>query len=65
MGHAVAGEGDDSPAFDGFAEMWWDDAEAMQQSMASPEGQAAMADVENFLDMARMQTLSVQQAEIV
>ena len=63
--HALTPEGEDPPAFDGFAEMWWDDADAMQQSMASPEGQAALADVENFLDVGRMQTLIVEQAEIV
>lgn len=63
--HAVAGDGEPAPAFDGFAEMWWDDAEAMQQSLASPEGEATLSDVENFLDVDRMQTFSVEQVEIV
>ncbi|HEX9698871.1 MAG TPA: EthD family reductase [Acidobacteriota bacterium] len=63
--HAVSGEGDGLPAFDGFAEMWWDDADAMQRSLASPEGQAALNDTANFLDPDRMVTFSVEQAEIV
>ena len=53
------------PMYDGFAEMWWDDVEAMEQSLASPEGQAALADVDNFIDLERMQTFSVDEVTIV
>lgn len=45
--------------------MWWDDAEAMQESLASPEGVAALADIHNFLDVERMLSFTVEQAEIV
>ncbi len=53
------------PMYDGFAELWWDDAEAMEQSLASAEGQAAVADGDNFLDTERMQTFSVDEVKIV
>lgn len=63
--HAVPGPDGSEPAFDGFAEMWWDDAESMREALASPEGEAAQADVANFVDAGRMQILSVEQVTIV
>ena len=42
----VLGTPDGSPAhFYFIAELWFDDAEVLQAAMASPEGQAAAADV--------------------
>jgi uncharacterized protein (TIGR02118 family) len=42
----------DSPAgpapYDGFAELWWDDEAAFHEALATPEGRAAVADVERF-----------------
>lgn len=63
--HAVAGPDGTEPTFDGFAEMWWDDAEAMGQSLASPQGEVALADVANFVDAERMHTFAVEQVTIV
>jgi hypothetical protein len=45
--------------------MWWDDADARQRSLASPEGQASLNDTANFLDPDRMVTFSVEQAAII
>ncbi len=53
------------PMYDGFAELWWDDAEAMEQSLASAEGQATLADVDNFLDAERLQTFIAEEVKIV
>lgn len=50
---------------DGFAEMWFDDMESLQNALVSPAGQAAMADSEKFLDVARIQTFVVEEATIV
>jgi len=63
--HAISGDADTSVPYDGLAEMWWDDEDAMQQSLASPQGQAAQADVEKFMDLSRMQVLRVEQIDIV
>ncbi len=52
-------------AFDGFSEMWFDDAEAFAVALETPEGQAALADTENFIDLERMLTLSVDEIDIV
>lgn len=37
-----------APPFYFMAELWFDDAETLQASMASPEGEAAGADVQTF-----------------
>lgn len=63
--HSAASASGIPPVYDGFAEMWWDNADAMEQSLASPEGQAALADVHNFIDVERMQTFSVDEVTIV
>lgn len=34
--------------YDGMAEIWWDDEAAFEAALASPEGQAAVADVASF-----------------
>ena len=60
-----AEDGENPPACDAVSEMWWDDMEAMQKSSASPEGQAAQADMQNFLDSSRLQVFSVEEAEII
>jgi len=53
------------PAYDGFAELWFDSAEAFDQGLASPEGQAALADAANFMDLDRMQSFGVDEVTIV
>lgn len=52
------------PPCDGFAELWFDDFQALQQAFASPEGQAAAADAENFADSERTETFVVEQVDI-
>ncbi len=63
--HFAAAPDGTPPVYDGFAELWWDDAEAMEQSMASAEGQAAVADGDNFLDVERIQKFTVDEVKIV
>ena len=52
-------------AYDGFAEMWWDNAEAFEQALASREGHAALDDLTNFIDLDRMQSFSVDEVMVV
>ncbi|MDJ0864918.1 MAG: EthD domain-containing protein [Myxococcota bacterium] len=44
-------------AYDGIAELWWQDRETLAAAMASPEGQRAAAelleDERRFIDLAR------------
>lgn len=37
------------PEYNGVAELWFDDFNALKQSWSSPEGQAAANDVQNFV----------------
>ena len=45
--------------------MWFDNKEAFEQAMATPEAQAAIADLPTFLDTERMQSFIVDEITIV
>ena len=45
--------------------MWWDEAAAMQAALETPEGQATLADTQNFLDLDRQQVFTVEQITVV
>ncbi len=63
--HSIAAP-DGTPApYDGFAELWFDDVASLEHAMESPEGQAAVADTKNFLDLDRMQTFSVDEVTVI
>lgn len=51
------------PAFDGIAELWYDDTAGLHRALASPHSEAAMKDNGNFLDMNNF--LSVLTDEVV
>jgi uncharacterized protein (TIGR02118 family) len=46
--NVVAASSADPAPYDGFAELWWDDEAAFHEALATPEGRAAVADVERF-----------------
>jgi uncharacterized protein (TIGR02118 family) len=45
--------------------LWFDSVEAFQAAIASPEGQAARADLSNFLDLEKTQFLMAEEVTIV
>ncbi len=61
--HAVPGLDGAEPPYDGFAEMWWDDDESLQKALESPEGKAAVEDIENIV--GRQEVFVVEQHEMV
>ena len=63
--HAKPGPDGSTPAYDGFAEMWWDDDATLEESLASEEGKAALADTENFIDLKRQIVFRVEQLGVV
>ena len=63
--HAVSGPDGAEPAYDGFAEMWWDDAGSLQTALESSEGIAAVADIEDIVDVDRHHVFYVEQRSIV
>jgi uncharacterized protein (TIGR02118 family) len=57
---------DGSPRpYDAYAELWFDDMDALQQAFSSPEGQAATADNKNFMDEGRLQAFVVEEVAVV
>ena len=63
--HSILDPDGTPPPYDGFAEMWFDNRESMEQALASPEGQATIGDTANFLDTLRMQSFIVDEVDIV
>jgi uncharacterized protein (TIGR02118 family) len=63
--HTVGSPDGSAASYDGFAEMWFDSKQAFEQAMTTPEAQAAIADLPNFLDTERMETLIVDEVQIV
>jgi len=51
-----------TPAVDGVAELWFDSPQAIEAAFASPEGQAALADVPNFLDPQATKMMIVEES---
>ena len=46
--NVVTASSAEPPVYDGLAELWWDDEAAFREALATPEGQAAVADVARF-----------------
>jgi uncharacterized protein (TIGR02118 family) len=53
------------PAFDGAAELWFDDLDAMRAAMRSPEVQAALEDEKNFIDHSRVASFVTVEKPVV
>ena len=45
--------------------MWFDDAEALNAALATDEGEAALADTKNFIDLESMLAFSVEEVNVV
>jgi len=63
--HAEPAADGTNPPFDGFAEMWFDDVEALNAALATEAGNATVADTENFIDLDSMLTFSVEEVNVV
>jgi uncharacterized protein (TIGR02118 family) len=63
--HATASMDGSSPSYDGFAEVWYDDLQAMRESFASSEGEVATADAGKFIDMDRMVSFIVEEVDMI
>jgi uncharacterized protein (TIGR02118 family) len=57
--------GDRPPAYDGAAELWFDDLDAMRRAMASPEMEAAREDERNFIDHSRVAAIVTEEKPVV
>ncbi len=50
---------------DGIGELWFDDVEALQAAMNSPEKGAAVEDAKNFLDMEKSYAVVVDEKAVI
>lgn len=54
-----------APGFDGAAELWWDDMNALRAAMDTPEVQAALEDEKNFIDHSRVASFITTEHVVV
>jgi uncharacterized protein (TIGR02118 family) len=53
------------PAYDGAAELWFDDLEALERAMATPEARASQEDWRNFIDQGRVFAITTEEKPVV
>ena len=64
LNHLLPNHTDTPPTWDAIAEDWFDSPEALWIALASVEGQAVNADASNFLDLAKLNVLVVEEREV-
>jgi uncharacterized protein (TIGR02118 family) len=62
--HAFRPDGSGPPDFDGMAELWFDDLEALEAARHSPEWLASTNDEANFVDASRCAMFLTVEREI-
>ena len=56
---------DTQPPYDGAAELWFDDLDALRAAMRTPELAAAMEDEQNFIDHTRVASFVTEEKPVV
>ena len=55
----------EGPAYDGIAELWFDDLETMRESFRSPEVKIAREDELNFIDHSKVFMIITEEKPVV
>jgi len=63
--HAVAVDMVGSSDYDGAAEAWFDDVDAVRQALASPEYAAAREDEARFIDLGRTMLILTEEVPVI
>jgi uncharacterized protein (TIGR02118 family) len=63
--HALPDPQGNEPPYDGFGELYFDSPEAMQEGLASPRGEATLADIPNFCDTGKLVRVFVEEVKFV
>jgi uncharacterized protein (TIGR02118 family) len=63
--HRLAIEGDKPPDYDGMAELWFDDAQALLEARQSPQWKASSEDEARFVDHHKVAYFVSQEHLIV
>ncbi len=58
-------QGERPVAYDGVAELWYDDRESWDRARASPETRAALEDERNFIDHGRVFAILTEENTVV
>ena len=53
------------PAYDGAAELWFDDLDSLRAGIGSPENQAAREGEKNFIDHSRIFLIIAEEKTVV
>ena len=61
--HALPDPEGNEPPYDGFAELYLDDQEAMEEALATQEGEAVVGDLPNFCDMTKTLGIAIEEVE--
>jgi uncharacterized protein (TIGR02118 family) len=61
--HALADPEGNEPPYDGFEEFYFESQEAMEEAIASSEGQATINDLPNFCNTAKTLGIIVEEVE--
>ena len=56
---------DNPPPYDGAAELWFDDIDALRAATRSPEVEAAREDERNFIDHSRVALFITEEKPVV
>ena len=62
--HAIVRDGDGAE-FDGAAEAWFDDMDAVRRAVASPEYAAARMDEARFIDLERTALIFTEEVTVI
>jgi uncharacterized protein (TIGR02118 family) len=63
--HALVDPEGNEPPYDGFDELYFENQEAMEEALASSEGEATFGDISNFCDMGKTLGITVEEVKIV
>jgi uncharacterized protein (TIGR02118 family) len=63
--HALEDLEGNEPPYDRFGELYFDSVEAMQEGLASSEGEATLADIPNFCDTEKLVRVFVEELTFV
>jgi uncharacterized protein (TIGR02118 family) len=63
--HAIPSRVGDVPEFDGAAEAWFDDLDAVRRAVASPEYAAAREDEARFIDLDRTTLIFTEEVAVI
>ncbi len=63
--HAISTDPAGLPEYDGAAEAWFDDLDAVRRAVASPEYAAAREDEARFIDLARTTLIFTEEVPVI